>query len=331
MITEMKERPVFFQSDGLKLAGVLRYPDDHAGRVPAVLLVHGSLEQDRDGNLLERRDGRPVFKKNFFLEISKRLCASGFATFSWDRRGFGDSEHPLQWGGYLADAHDAQAALEALISQEIIDSERIAVLGQSAGVYTACLLARKDPRPRAYVLQGGLYRDYEKMMAFNYRRVVDYASRSPDNLTWVEVNDLYGLMIGLNLSQIEAKARLGDVEQDLNYKGLTWRLHHDPTCYSEELAPSRQFRYIRKPALIIHGACDLNVPVEDAFMVERELRAKGNGNVELIIIPGADHSFQAVPDDEDLRLRERMSLESFRRPYKDDYFQSLMDFLSRCL
>ncbi|MDM7912173.1 MAG: alpha/beta fold hydrolase [Methanotrichaceae archaeon] len=331
MITKMKERPVFFQSDSLRLAGMLRYPDSHTGRVPAVLLLHGSLEQDKDGNLLEKRDGKPVFKKNFFLEISKRLCAAGFAAFSWDRRGFGKSERSEQWGGYLADARDAGAALETLCSQEIIDSERIAVLGQSAGVYTACLLAREDPRPKAYVLQGGLYRDYGAMMAFNYQRVVDYASRGPDNLAWVEENDLYGLMIGLNLSQIVAKARRGDVEQELSYKGLTLKLHHDPTCYLEDLAPSRQFKYIRKPVLVIHGACDLNVPVDDAFMVERELREKGNENVELIIIPNADHSFQAVPEDEELRLRERMSLKSFRRPYKEEYFQSLIDFLRRWL
>jgi len=77
----MIERTTMFESAGLNLAGVLRYPEIQDARIPAVLMVHGSLEQDRDGNLLQKRDGKLAFKKNFFLEISKRLCLPGFATF----------------------------------------------------------------------------------------------------------------------------------------------------------------------------------------------------------------------------------------------------------
>jgi dienelactone hydrolase len=192
----MMETPLNFQSGGLQLAGVLRYPKGSDEPLPAVLLVHSSLEEDRDGNLAKKRDGTSVFKKDFFLEISRRLCAEGFATFSWDRRGRGESEAASgDDGGYLADVRDAKAAYETLSSQKVVDPARVAVLGQSAGVYTACLLAREaaeddeNERPAAYVLQGGLYRDYAEMMAFNYRRVVDYAQKSPENLRWVEGND----------------------------------------------------------------------------------------------------------------------------------------------
>ena len=88
---KMKEREIVFESDKLRLAGMLRVPDQGL-MFPVVLLVHGSLEQDRDGNLLAKRDGKPAFKKNFFIEIARRLCASGYAAFSWDRRGCGMSE-----------------------------------------------------------------------------------------------------------------------------------------------------------------------------------------------------------------------------------------------
>ena len=298
-----------------------------AGMFPAVLLVHGSLEQDRDGNLLVKRDGKPAFKKNFFLEIAWKLCASGYAAFSWDRRGCGKSEG--QAGDVFAQARDAKAALHALQSQEEIDPQRIAVLGQSAGVYTACLLAREDPQVCSYILQGGLFRDYSEMMAFNYARVARYAEMCPENLAWVEENDLWSLIIGLNLSQIESAAREGKTEHDLVYKGRTWTFHHDPSCYLPENAPSRQFVHIEKPALIVHGEFDLNVPVEDAISLRDYLIRKGNKEVELAIIPGTDHSFQKVPEDVELRLRERMSLESFHRPYSSAYFQVLEDFLRR--
>lgn len=328
----MNERRTIFKSECLSLAGILRYPDRLETEAPAVLLVHGSLEQDKDGNFLRKRDGTPAFKKNFFLEISKRLCSKGIATFSWDRRGFGDSEKPNRAGSYLDDVRDALAALQDLsLQDDIINPDRIAVLGQSAGVYTACLMAKEDSRPKAYVLQGGLFSNYEKMMAFNYRRVVEYASRSEECLKWVEENDLISLAIGHNLAEMAKKAKSGEAEQEIGYNGRKWTLHHDPTCYQEEYAPSRQFRYIRKPVLVIQGACDLNVPVSDAFQIEKELRASGNPSPHLAIIPGADHSFQLVPEDEELRLRERMSLESFRRPYSGLYFRILADFLRRFL
>lgn len=327
----MGEKPVIFYSSSLRLAGVLRYPVGIKDPLPAVLLIHGSLEQDRDGNLLNRPAGRPPPKKNFFLEISKRLASEGFATFSWDRRGIGESEAPLYEGGYLQDAEDAIAAYRALSSLDLIDPERIAVLGQSAGVYTACLLAKKERSARAYILQGGLYRDYAEMMIFNYRRVAEYAAQSLENLQWVEENDPVGLVIGLNLQMLIERAMMGEAEHCFSYNGKTWRIRHDPICYLPEHSPKNQFKYIQKPVLVIHGACDLNVPVEDAFMIERDLKEHGNDNVELIIIPDADHSFQQIAESYDQRLRERMSLESFRRPYREEYFMAVTSFLKRRL
>lgn len=326
----MREKEIFFDSEGLQLAGVLRMPDE-SGRYPSVLLVHGSLEQDRDGNLLAKRDGKPAYKKNFFLEIARKLCAAGFAAFSWDRRGCGRSEGAGEAADVFAQSRDAIAALHTLQSQEEVDSQRIAVLGQSAGVYTACLLAREEHSPEVYILQGGLFRDYAEMMAFNYERVARYAASSTENLSWVEENDLCSLIIGLNLNQIERQAKEGKREHDLVYKGRIWKFHHDPNCYLPENAPSGQFKHIKKPALIIHGECDLNVPVGDAKSIKDELIKNGNQNVDLVIIPGADHSFQEIALDEDLRLRERMSLESCKRPYCSAYFQTLLDFLKKAL
>ncbi len=327
----MVEKPVYFYSGSLRLAGVLRHPPVMEGPLPAILLIHGSLEQDRDGNLLNRKDGRPVVKKNFFLEISRRLSSQGFATFSWDRGGIGESENPIDEGGYLQDVKDAMAAYKALSSQEIVDPKRIAVLGQSAGVYTACLMAKEEKRPKAYILQGGLYRDYAEMMIFNYQRVVEFAAKSLENLHWVEENDPLGLVIGLNLQSLIERAVMGEIEHCFSYKGKLWRIRHDPICYLPEYAPKNQFKYIQRPVLVIHGSCDLNVPVEDAFMIERDLKEHGNKNVELVIIPNADHSFQQVAESEELMLKERMSLESFRRPYREEYFLAIASFLKRTL
>jgi pimeloyl-ACP methyl ester carboxylesterase len=277
---------------------------------------------------LKTQDDRKVHKKNFFLEMSKRMCKAEFATFSWDRRGFGKSQGTP--GDYFTEVLDARAALDTLCSQKnFVDENRVAVFGQSAGVYVASLLAKEDKRPGAFILSGGLYSDYKDMMSFNYHRVRDYAKKSPENLKWVEKNDLWGLAMGINLDRMFTAIEKGEKEFTIEYHGRTWSVPLNHKVYSSEFAPKNQFRNIESSVLIIHGEADLNVPLQDAREIQKELRAWGNNDVKLVIISDADHSFQETAKDEDTRLRERMSLDSFKRPYKEEYFQIMIDYLKR--
>ncbi len=328
MNSAMKERAIAFPSEGKRLAGILRYPGELKGPVPGVLLIHGALEQDRDGNLLRHPDGRRVFRKKLFLEIGKHLTSLGFAVFSWDRRGFGESQGPR--GDLLSAAVDSRAALTALESQgDVVDPERLVVLGQSAGVYTACLLAREDQRPCCYILQGGLHREYSQLLEHNYLPVVDYANRGPEELAWLEQNDLWGLSRGLELKEFEEAGRREDEEFILRYGKRQWQMRPKGLCYREGYRPKELFRYIKKPVLILQGEMDLNVPVEDAHAIREELHRSRNNDVELQIIPGADHSFQKAPGNLDTRLREKFSQECFKRPYVEEYFRVLEDYLGR--
>jgi len=325
----MKERIIRFSNKGIMLEGVIRYPDDISAPVPCLVLMHGSMDHDRDGNLLETADGRPLFKNNFFLNISKRLCSEGYATLSWDKRGYGESSGIK--GGYFSQASDAKAAIDKLINEnsDLVDTKRIVGFGQSAGAYVQCLVAKDDSSLCAHILSGCLYRDYYDMMSFNYHRVRDYAQKSPENLEWAEKNDLWGLKLGLNLDRMFEAINSGKSEWIMEYKGVEEPMHVDLKEYSEEAAPKRQFRYIKKPTLVIHGREDLNVPVQDAYDIDSELRACGNRDVELVIIPGVDHSFQHVAEDEETRLRERMSLDSRKRTMSEEYLGHLCVFMKR--
>jgi uncharacterized protein len=322
----MQEETITFNSGKLKLEGVLRYPNHLTKPIPCLLLIHGSMEHDRDGNILKTQDNKQIRKKNFFLEISIRLCAAGFATFSWDKRSFGKSEGSTC--EYSEQAQDAQAALDFLYQKgDIVKTDSVAVFGQSAGVYVACLLAREETRPKAYVLSGGLYRDYNEMMSYNYHRVRDYARRSPAHLEWAEKNDLWGLALGVNLDRMFEAISMGNTEFLVEYKGHVWTFPLNLQIYAPEYASKNQFKYIKRPTLIIHGDTDLNVPVQDAESIEKELKRNGSNEVKRVIIKNADHSFQEVASDEETRLRERMSLESFKHPYVESYFQNIVDFL----
>lgn len=322
----MQEETIQFFCDGLKLEGVLRYPNSIPKPVPTMLIIHGSMEHNRDGNMLKTPDNKKIYPKNMFLEISRRICKEGFATFSWDKRGFGKSEGPS--GDYFSQARDAKAAFDVLSSRkDIVDANRIVIFGQSAGVLVACLFAKDDNRPYKYVLSGGLYSEYKDMMSFNYHRARDYAKTSPENLKWVEQNDLWGLVLGINLDRMFEAILKGKNKFVMNYKGQTWNRRLDLKTYSPENSCKNQFKYIKKPTLIIHGDADLNVPVQDAPKIKKELNRNENKNVRLVIIKNADHSFQQAAPDWDTRMRERMSLSSFKRPFVESYFHNIIEFL----
>lgn len=325
----MKERIINFTNEGGELEGVLRYPDEIKEPVPCLILIHGYLDHDRDGNLLSTPDGKTLFKSNFFLKISQRLCKEGFATFSWDKAGCGKSVGKK--GDYFTQANDVKAAIDKLIDEnsDIIDPLRIAGFGQSAGAHVQCLLSKDDSRLFAHILSGSLYRDYYDMMSYNYHRVRDYAKKSAENLEWVEAHDLWGLKLGLNLERMFEAINNGKSEWIMEYKGSEEVMYVNLREYAEEAAPKKQFKYIKKPTLVIHGREDLNVPVQDAFDVDEELLACGNKDVELVIIPGVDHSFRHVAEDEDTRLRERMSFESSKRPMSEAYLDHLCVFMKR--
>jgi fermentation-respiration switch protein FrsA (DUF1100 family) len=137
---------VEFTSQGLKLVGDLRVPDDSPfaadGKLPALTLT-GPLSGVKDqvvGNYAER------------------LTAEGFVTLAFDHRNFGDSEgEPRQHedsAGKLADLRDA---VGYLASRPEADPDRIAVVGVCLGGGYAVRAAAFDPRVRAVAGVGGAY------------------------------------------------------------------------------------------------------------------------------------------------------------------------------
>lgn len=319
----MKEKIIKFGNDPV-LEGVLRTPDSKCKDLVSVLLIHGSLEHDRDGRILVTRDDRALPDRTFFLEISKHLTEAGFAVFSWDRRGFGESGGTP--GSYQTDVQDAKLAFDALLTQPEIDRDKMVIFGQSAGVYTASLMAREGCTPFAFILSGGLSSDYEDMLKFNYHRVRDYAAQSELNRKWVEKNDLWGLAFGTNLDHIIKELKDGKDRTTIKYKKSEWPLQLNREVYSEDLSPRNQFRFINAPTLIVHGRKDLNVPVEDAIVI-KDILQKNGIETQMAMIENADHSFQIPSTDEDTRLRERMSLSCLKHPYEDKYFRTLINFL----
>jgi fermentation-respiration switch protein FrsA (DUF1100 family) len=137
---------VTFTSQGLRIAGDLRVPEDSPHQGPSglpALAFTGPLSGVKDqvvGNYADR------------------LAADGFVTLAFDHRNFGDSDgEPRQHedsAGKLADLRDAVGFLS---SRPEVDPDRVGVVGVCLGGAYAVRAAAFDPRVRAVAGVGGAY------------------------------------------------------------------------------------------------------------------------------------------------------------------------------
>jgi pimeloyl-ACP methyl ester carboxylesterase len=305
------------------LAGVLCLPEDAspARPAPAVALLGGSGADTRDGDLEpgwpEGTTGLPA--PGTLRRIAHRLAPVGVATLRWDRRGFGASGGQADASDYHSDLEDALAAFEWLRAHRDIDASRVAVAGHSAGALTACQLCREIPDVGGAVFLGALASPIEDMLRWNLGRVSrHWREFSPEQQAWLTDHLPASLVRGEGVQRYLDAARAGLPTVVLQGHGVSLELRTARTRQDMVTAYEGSFHWVRRPALVLHGGDDLNVPVADALTAYRAVRATGNDDVELVVLPRLDHYFNRTPSDRVQRVWERVSLESLRKPMADE-------------
>jgi uncharacterized protein len=293
----MRRTEVLVRSGSETLVGDLVDPGGK-GPYPAVLFVTGGVSIDRFHRSISPEGyihaNEPV---GWF---SDRLAASGIAVFSWDKRGVGGStggdrqpgEAPGDRDSHTSvetDVCDAMAALCLLRSRPIVDPTRITVVGHSAGVYFASLLAERSDVPASYVLWSGIHMGIESLMRRLLSDIRRYAARGFDEADLVNQHFAhYSAQLDV-LPEIVAAAAEGLTTYEWSSQGRNWTKHLTRLRQELDLPRGDQIKNIRRPSLVIHGAPSVAVPVSEAFAILRELEGSGNEEATLVIVPGADH------------------------------------------
>jgi pimeloyl-ACP methyl ester carboxylesterase len=158
------ERDITFKSGSLQLAGTLMLPDSPV-RVPAVVLIAGSGQVDRDENAKQL----PI---NVLREIADYLAAHGIATLRYDKRGVGASEGSFWDAGFLDNVADASAALAWLKSQERVRPDAVFLLGHSEGALIATRLAGTGAEVAGAILLSGSAHSGEEILLWQATQVV---------------------------------------------------------------------------------------------------------------------------------------------------------------
>ncbi len=244
---------------GHSLTGTLTIPSNARGRVPAVVTITGSGQQDRD----ETISLVPGFR--LFRQVADTLGRRGIAVLRLDDRGVGGSGGDVT--GTTADfANDIRAGVAYLRTRSDIDGARIALVGHSEGGMIAPMIAAEDRRIAAIVLMAGPADRGDSVISFQLRSAVESEpSIAP------AARDSALAAIRAQFDSTTARA-----------PWMRFFLSYDPL-------PT--IRRVRQPVLILQGATDRQVTADQAPKIERALRDARNRRVTTHVFPDRNHLF----------------------------------------
>ncbi|NHZ33328.1 alpha/beta hydrolase [Massilia rubra] len=129
----------------VQLAGTLSLPQG-SGPFPAIILVPGAGEVERDGEL---------FGHKFYLVLADYFTRQGYAVLRTDKRGLGASGGNYNVATGADFASDLKAAVALLRGRGDIAPQRIGLIGHSEGAMIAAMAAGDDSAIAFVVMLGG--------------------------------------------------------------------------------------------------------------------------------------------------------------------------------
>lgn len=275
--------------DSARLSGTLTVPYSYQmskpGTVPAVVMVTGSGQQNRD---------EEIFNHKPFAVIAHALASNGIASLRYDDRGFGRSTGDFGNATTATFATDASAAVDFLKSQKKAFG-KIGVLGHSEGGTIAFMLAAKGEPDFIVSLAGPAVAGDSIMYAQNERLLREMGLTETQLKEYIE-----------GLSMVFSKMACGDKEQLLEinadrFPDLSPELIENlKSIASQDNAwmnffvgydPQPEIAKISCPVFALNGGLDIQVDAEINLAALRRLLPE-NEKTLIKSYPGLNHMFQ---------------------------------------
>jgi hypothetical protein len=294
--TGPSKEEIRFQSGHFELVGELRLPA-RGGKHPSIIMVHGDGPATRNG-AVPFRPTIDIFLRN------------GYAAFSWDKPGSGestgefDSEHRLtQRATILADA------IRVLAAHPDVDSARIGLWGISqAGWVMPWALELADAVAFMIVVSGG-GEDSIEQMAYRYGQKLVSAGRTSEQAAILEENLARACKATQYAQYRQATEKILQIPSLESAIGIRLELQEEdgwrpwPRDIDSFLDPMDIIEHTTIPVLAFFGELDPDVdPVQGARAYQAALQAAGNQDYQIETLPGVGHVF--VTDAEYLRTLE---------------------------
>ena len=275
--------------EGNTLAGTLTLPKKR-GKHPAVVLVSGSGQQNRDEELMNHRP---------FWVIADYLTRNGIAVLRYDDRGMGGSTGEVENATSLDFSYDTEAAFDYLRNRKEIDASQIGILGHSEGGIINFMVAARRPEVAFLVsLAGPAVNGIEVLKA--QQAAILRAQGMTEEMIQFSAN------VNAQLFDIvEASNSREEADSILRQRLPAWGYDAERTEQTVEQLASPWMYYFLKydpteaivkttcPALLLNGSKDLQVIASQNLPAyERIISEHGKTNLTLRELPNLNHLFQ---------------------------------------
>lgn len=302
-----KEEDVTFKNGDYTLAGTLTLPQG-AGPHPAVVLISGSGQQNRDEELFG-------FKP--FAILADAFGNAGIAVLRYDDRGIGGSTTGTAEDTSETYAGDVGAAYDYLKTRDEIDPKQIGLLGHSEGGLIAPIVAVQKGDVAFLVLLAGPGVSGKDLLVQQVGAIAKSGGATEANVAQLEAQQkqvIDAVLSGQGLDQVEAdlvaqfkaaaeklpesqRQQIGDLDAwarqqvqsqiaALQSPWMTFFLTHDPAPVLEK---------VDAPVLALFGGKDVQVDaVTNEAAIKAALQKGGNQDVTTKVFPDANHLFQSA-------------------------------------
>lgn len=289
------------------LGATLGMPEGE-GPFPAVIIVAGSGNGDRDGNIEKAK-----FKPNMYRDLAASIGELGFATLRADKRGTGKSGGDFLETGMMDLVEDIEHLVIYL--QEHGKVDEIILLGHSEGCTLIPAVNTLRPVDGLIFLAGGA----ESLMdALKRQRAIAIEELK-------STKGLKGALIRLTKAHEKVEKQAEKLNQKIRSTDKTvirYQLQKFNAKWYREHMYYNVFEDLEKincPALAINGTTDIQVTPEKAL----ELGKYVKGPAGTFVIDGMNHLLKENP--------ERAPILNVMKSYKDDFVKPLHPELERHL
>lgn len=269
---------VTFKNGEVELHGTLTLPENYTKNTPAIVMVTGSGQQNRDEELFDHKP---------FAVIADALAKKGIASLRYDDRFWGNKNEVFVNYTTTHLKHDALAAMSVL--RERFDN--VGILGHSEGGTIALLIAEEGKADFIVSLAG---------MVGNGKDCILLQNRSMLSKSGVpaDIVQSYCNALGVGFDQLLAGKTPRDITAPsglnpsfLNNFNVAMKQASNPWFLSFlQLDASKELHKIKCPVLALNGKLDTQVDYEiNLNLLNKNLKTK---NKKIIALDNLNHLFQ---------------------------------------
>ena len=277
------------EKEGNTLAGTLTIPEGD-GPFPAVVLVSGSGQQNRDEELMNHRP---------FWVIADYLSRRGIAVLRYDDRGVGGSNGEVVEATSLDFSYDAEAAFDYLRNRMEINTSKVGILGHSEGGVINFMVAARRPEVAFLVSLAGPAVKGMEILKEQQKAILCAQGMTEDMIQFsANANTQLFDIVDASRNRAEADSLLRQMMKGWGYnEELTEQTLGQLTSawmyYFLKYDPKEAIVKTNCPALLLNGSKDLQVIAsQNITAYEKIVTDFGKANLTLQEMPDLNHLFQ---------------------------------------